>query len=491
MATRTRLDAGLIPEWDNDPKSTNVLLWYARAIAEMKKRPINDPTSWRYQAAIHEYRRTRDPLKNPSDRLPGKSEQDKFWSRCQHTSWFFLPWHRWYLWYFEQIVAATVVKLKGPADWSLPYWNYSRGNDLDARRLPKAFTERSLPDGSPNPLRVDDRENGNDNAPVGDDTDVDIVRCLQETTFPSSPADIGFGGPKTGFMHGGGSDVGALEIGPHGFMHVAVNGWMGQFYTAALDPIFWCHHANIDRLWVVWRKRDASNVDPTDSAWLNMTFDFHDAKKAVVTRRVRDAVDTIALGYQYEDTSDPLAAAAGFAEEAIAPERRSAMAEQPIAEMIGASEGSVPLTAGATETVVALAPPSGPAAAAGAGESAEAPAADIASRRIFVRLENITGEGHPRRYSVYVNGAFAGAVPLFGVEEASTPTEAHAGGGLHYRLDVTNVVRALASQGNWDPATVKVTFVADTKTSAAAGMEETVERPQPNFEVGRVSVYVV
>ena len=221
-----------------------------------------------------------------------------------------------------------------------------------------------------------------------------------------------------------------------------------------------------------------------------MTFDFHDENKAVVTRKVRDVVDTAALGYQYEDTSDPLTAAAGPAEEAVVPERRAAMAEQPIAEMIGASEGAVPLTMGTTETTVALAPPSGPAAAAAPGENAEAPAADIASRRIFIRLENITGEGHPRRYSVYVNGAFAGAVPLFGVEEASTPTEAHAGGGLHYRLDVTRVVQALQGEGNWNPATIKVTFVPDTKPGAAAGAAEAVEGAQPHFEVGRVSVYV-
>jgi tyrosinase len=30
------------------------LLWYARAVEEMKKRPMNDSTSWKYQAAIQD-----------------------------------------------------------------------------------------------------------------------------------------------------------------------------------------------------------------------------------------------------------------------------------------------------------------------------------------------------------------------------------------------------------------------------------------------------
>ncbi len=56
MAMRTRNDV-----WKLDPWHP-VLLWYARAIAEMQKRTLNDPTSWRFQAAVHEYDRASDPL---------------------------------------------------------------------------------------------------------------------------------------------------------------------------------------------------------------------------------------------------------------------------------------------------------------------------------------------------------------------------------------------------------------------------------------------
>ena len=39
--------------------------------------------------------------------------------------------------------------------------------------------------------------------------------------------------------------------------------------TAALDPIFWLHHANIDRLWEVWRRNPPAHMDPTDPNWIN------------------------------------------------------------------------------------------------------------------------------------------------------------------------------------------------------------------------------
>src|SRR5437764_1162757 len=127
---RERKDVWKLSEWDP------ILMWYARAIAKMQTRPIQDPTSWRYQAAIHDYISGADPLANQGDVLPSNADQLRFWRQCQHNSWFFLPWHRMYLHYFDQIVAATVVQLGGPADWVLPYWNYSDANNADARRLP-------------------------------------------------------------------------------------------------------------------------------------------------------------------------------------------------------------------------------------------------------------------------------------------------------------------------------------------------------------------
>ena len=51
----------------NLPAGDDTLLWYGKAIAAMRKKPIADPTSWRYQSAIHEYFRKEDPNASAAD----------------------------------------------------------------------------------------------------------------------------------------------------------------------------------------------------------------------------------------------------------------------------------------------------------------------------------------------------------------------------------------------------------------------------------------
>ncbi|TPX13319.1 uncharacterized protein E0L32_006292 [Thyridium curvatum] len=50
----------------------------------------------------------------------------------------------------------------------------------------------------------------------------------------------------------------AVENGPH---NVAPNGIRGDFYsfTAPYDPIFYLHHAQLDRLWFLWQRKDAGH----------------------------------------------------------------------------------------------------------------------------------------------------------------------------------------------------------------------------------------
>lgn len=480
---RMRPDVWKLAAWDP------ILLWYARAITVMQGRALADPTSWRYQAAIHDYVRQADPYAQPTDTLPPAADQQRFWRQCQHNSWFFLPWHRIYLHCFEQIVAAAVAALGGPADWTLPYWNYSDPSTTDARRLPPAFRAATLPDGASNPLRVASRNPGcNTGAIVADDFDVDLG-CLLDPVFVADPAggDPGFGGPKTAFNHSGGV-VGSLEAVPHGSMHVAVGGFMGRFNTAGLDPLFWLHHANIDRLWEVWRRRDAQLVDPDDPQWLTTpTFGFHDAGGAVVSFTSAQVVDTKAppLLYEYEDVSDPIGGAIEAAAEGA---RRPAMAKRRIPEMVGATEGSVVLAERPTSTRLAVKPPTGPAL-----EAAEAGA----PRRIYLNFENITGATQPTSYAVYLNlpedadpeqhrDRLVGVLPMFGVAEASSADQGHPGSGLHYSLEAGAVIRRLEEAGEWDPADLRVTFVPRRRSVAPEGALEAA--PQP-IQVGQVSVY--
>ena len=488
--TLIRKDAWKMPKWDP------ILLWYAKGIGEMQRRSLAEPTSWRYQAAIHGYDRDGDPLRDDdNDILPSDNDQRDFWSQCQHGSWYFLPWHRMYLGLFEQMVRAEVVHLGGPADWTLPYWNYSDPQHTERRALPAAFLEPNLPDGQPNPLFIIAGTPGgtpvlrgtlaSSGRQVAGDPEVSVT-CLKQPYFDADPigGSKGFGGGKTIAQHRGGSP-GELEKTPHGDMHDAVDGWMSTFETAALDSIFWLHHANIDRLWTVWTNRDSKDVDPPDSDWLTkISFQFNQPGGGIVIMTPSQVMDsrTSPFAYDYEDTADPLAPPAQHPGHLESPMRRRPM-DRPIPEMVGATEKPLTLTGGTHAAAFKIGSPSGPAVLG--VEPGAAP------RRTFLNLENVTGKGALTGYRVYVNlpeGAdpekhmdlCVGTLPMFGVAEASIVSKDHPGTGLSFSFDISETVAALSKHDAWNAEDVHVTLVA--KNSAERKSHSPVQ-------IGRISLY--
>jgi tyrosinase len=513
MATFVRKDAwklSAISKWEP------TLLWYAKAVGEMSSRPATDPTSWRFQAAVHGYNKKSDPLVKAGP-LPTKAVQHKFWNKCQHGSWFFLPWHRMYLGFFEQIVRAAVVKLGGPADWTLPYWNYSDSSSAKARTLPPAFQDAKLPDGSPNPLFVIHGVNilrapaiNAGNAGAIPTEDVDLAACLGATFFSpgtdTTVGDLGFGGPATGPNHDG-QFFGpkAVEGLPHNAIHMDVGGevalgWMTDPDTAALDPIFWLHHANIDRLWSMWNGISSSNTDPSGSvnvggrniSWsATVKFTFNNAAGRVVTMTPNQVVDTktTPFAYDYEDTKNPLAPKA---KAAVAGTRRGIMTSQPRTELVGASNKKVTLTGSPQTATVALQEPSGPAKIR--GKAAKAPVAALG--KTYLQIENVVSKKSHTTYEVYVNlpaktgpaeyrEHYAGALHLFGVRHASTRSAQHAGSGLNFSFDITDLADALKAKNAWDEKNVRVTFVPRGEGGEA---RRSIPEHAP-IKIGRVSVY--
>lgn len=457
--------------------SDETLLWYGRAIGELKQRPITDPRGWRFQAAIHAYQRGTDPFAVDGESLPSTQDQLDFWNQCQHGSWYFLPWHRMYLFHFEQLILSEVQRLGGPSDWALPYWNYSQ-DDPNSRLLPISFRAPTLSDGSPNHLFVSQRiSDANAGNVIADETDVDLSNCLSKQRF-SGPelGDTGFGGPQTGFMHSGRAP-GALESIPHAMMHVRVggNGFMSRFNTAALDPIFWLHHANIDRLWEVWKKRDPDHLDPESHQWLRgVSFQFHDVAGNRVTMRCQDVTDPTAhpLEYQYDDVSDPLPESFGVDETA---------GDIDVLQLIGATNEpfEVNLNATATQCVV-RAPRS--------DNTVESFGVDSNVTRVFLSIEQLTCNGMATAIEIYLgltpeadpesNPTHRVArLPLFGVREASEPTGPHAGSGLAFSLDITEAFQNLDDLGDDKFRDVPITLHPVGEHSGDA------------IRVGRVSLY--
>lgn len=475
----------------NLPPGDKTVSWYEKAVAAMQARPITDPTSWRYQAAVHEYVRAADPLKKKGEKLPSSSEQNKYWTQCQHGSWFFLPWHRMYLHHFEQMVLAEVKKLGGPATWALPYWNYSAS--ATAALLPAAFRHAKLPGGTKNHLFVKQRDpDANAGLAFAQTLDTDISYCLQRTHFPGGAAggSAGFGGPVTAFQHSGGT-IGSTENVPHGSMHGAVAGaagWMGSFATAALDPIFWLHHCNIDRLWEVWRNQGPQFRNPTSAQWLStVAFDMHDGTGNPFTFVSRDMLDTTRVLHGYRYDMVPVAREPG----APSPLEGVTVAEGRNPELVGANQGPVPLEGNVTRTTVTLQPQ---AIERRSLESTTSP-------RVYLNLENITGTGIPGDFNVFIDmpgdrepPAFAGVMTTFGLERATDPAGRHGGSGLNQVFEITEVARKLGlTQGT--VSQLQVTFVREglppAEEAVPAGLEDFVKKtpPEPNIKVGRVSLY--
>ena len=457
MAVRPRPDVYGLSEWDDS------LLWYARAVGQMQQRPDTDPTSWRYQANVHG--------NWPEGQRPGE------WDQCEHQTWFFLPWHRAYLYCWETIVQAAIVELGGPADWSLPYWNYSAPGDPNARVLPPAFRAQTLPDGTTNPLLCQRGSRANSGQVIFPASHVSPA-ALDEPYFQGAPhgGSTGFGGPVTSFPNHSGNASGVLENVPHNAVHVDIAGLMQDPDTAAQDPIFWVHHANIDRLWMIWLENPA-HQNATDGTWLNPTYPLQDANGAV-TFTAAQVLDPTAppLSYTYESLTDPRTAPSTPPTVTIPPHQQTP-------EMLGASEAPVALAAEHVHTSLRLEPPSGPAAARAIAPG-EGP-------RIHLNLENVTGETGAVNYDVYIDlpeGAapeqhpelLAGVLAPFGVARASTRRDPHTGGsGLNAAFDITSIVARLQAEGAWDPSNVRVSFVP------TVGDDE----PSP-LRVGRISVYV-
>jgi tyrosinase len=81
----------------------------------------------------------------------------------------------------------------------------------------------------------------------------------------------------------------ALE-GVHNSGHVWVGGSMLGVPTAPADPVFWMHHAEIDRLWAEWQPSHAGQDPPLSGAAATMD---PWSETEVDTR------DIVALGYSY------------------------------------------------------------------------------------------------------------------------------------------------------------------------------------------------
>jgi tyrosinase len=459
------------------PSGDQTVEEYAQAVAIMQGRPAQDPTSWTYQAAMHgTHAQAVQPL----------------WNGCQHGTWFFLAWHRMFIYYFEQIVRAAVVQAGGSADWSLPFWDYGAGGQQAT--LPAAFRSQTV-NGAPNPLFESARAPGINSGLALSPAVASATRALRASRFVGTSQ---FGGGVTGVAQFSNS-TGQVENQPHNVIHDAVGGnggLMADPDAAAADPIFWIHHANIDRLWFIWTS--PRHLVPNDPSWSGQTFSFFDAHGQRVTKTPADVLDIVGqLGYTYE---------------VAPPARPAAVPPPPTPEDVVTGpeppEGE-PELVGASETPVRLV--GAPASVAlqidqQAHEAALAATGATAPRRILLSVEDIEAAQNPGTvYGIYVNLAadasadvaeshHAGNVSFFGVERARNPRGDEHAHGLRQVHDITDLAQSLAAQGEWDGRHVEVTFrplglIPADQPELAHALPDAVTDADPPVTIGRVAIF--
>ncbi|KLU35670.1 hypothetical protein AB595_17020 [Massilia sp. WF1] len=263
---------------------------YAKAVRAMLALPPEDPRNWYRHAMVH----TLD---------------------CPHGNWWLLPWHRGYLGWFEQICR----ELSGDPQFALPYWDWTAEQKVpsgmfddvldptNAAYIPNAqeFEQRlkaalANTDYWTSPGGMFDRNTrygqllirkfrfaddimfdivGDPSGPLFYDqahargirrdapqlsaATIDAVSTATIQAALAAPDFPTFGSLKSANHHTM-AGFSVIEGRPHNSIHRCVGsrdcnfmdaqGFMTNFLSP-VDPIFFLHHANLDRLWDVWTRK--------------------------------------------------------------------------------------------------------------------------------------------------------------------------------------------------------------------------------------------
>jgi Common central domain of tyrosinase len=218
--------------------------------------PASDPNSFSKQASFHGGPPT---------------------SYCQHGSPGFFTWHRAEAKAFEDALRAVGCEV------ALPYWDWSSGPSTG---VPEACRHPTYEDRDGNTVT-----NPLYSGPRAAEGQTVRSAGIDSTAFDELAASAQAAMTSTSF-----SSFQNLINGVHGSVHVRVGGDMGAVPTASYDPIFYLHHANIDRLWARWQITHPALLPASEAANPLPPF-----TRPFTTQwqTGSDVVSTDAMGYRY------------------------------------------------------------------------------------------------------------------------------------------------------------------------------------------------
>lgn len=498
---------GVRMNWQTFAKDPARVQSLRNAVAVMKSRNNADPksatyrTSWEYWGAMHGYfgpgsvfgtveeaitqytRSGGDPVLLPlyngiTNIAPPDAIAQQVWGQCQHgTPWFF-AWHRLFLYYFEK----ALQKAANDPNLFLPYWDYTDPANL---AMPSAYPSATYVDGQGhvevNALNEARRTPGW-NPPGGnllDPASTNIDDALKTKIFFDTATSTGF--------------QSEIEGNVHGYVHCTVvpcpGPDMGAVGYSANDPIFWAHHANIDRMWDCWTS--LGNANPQNPQYLAKTFSFVDADGNLVTNKVADLFNgTIEFGYTYQQASNCARGPSGLESvpppaAALSPAALESVRTKLASPAVLASVKNHAINADVTRKRLTL--------AGGSLESVRSVAvrgSESVEVETELVLRNIRFDAHPgsqfhvilERRDDPAKRARVGTLSFF------TSTTAHAGHSseINRTFDVTDELRQLAVSSA-DLKDVNVVFEA---TTGLAGSSEAPFDADSKLTVGEIELRV-
>ena len=241
--------------------TSNELHNFREALAELYGLPPSDGHSYERIAGLHG---------SPSP------------SYCIHGYPGFLTWHRAYLDVFEEALRCF------SSDISLPFWNWSSGptTGVPAACRNATYVNRNG-DTVDNPLFAGPIPTSFGGGMTSRRSDIDT------TSFDDLATSAQNALTQTSF-----TNFQPALNGPHGGVHVRVGGNMSSVARAGFDPIFYLHHANVDRLWTIWQSSHPA-VLPSNEA--NLELEPFNKPYSRDWRLGSEVETTDMLGYRYSN----------------------------------------------------------------------------------------------------------------------------------------------------------------------------------------------
>jgi tyrosinase len=193
-----------------------------------------------------------------------------------HYGPIFLPWHREFLRRFE----ADIQKYGKNQSLTIPYWDWTEDALLPNPEQSPIWSEDFM-GGNGDPQRGYNVQTGSFSAnkwkivkPDGSQGVLirafglyrniktlpkidDISTVMKQTPYDVPKWDIGSTPGFRNYLEGWIGNPGGAGL--HNRVHLWVNGTMSNGNSPA-DPVFFLHHANIDRIWASWQEKHFSDV---------------------------------------------------------------------------------------------------------------------------------------------------------------------------------------------------------------------------------------